>query len=539
MNILQQERNRRLKQVSGLFCFFLCLILVRLFQLQVDQKFFLAKKAMQQYIHSERVMPMRGVFYDRQGKPLVFNEGCWDVAFIPFKNTDQRTKAFLTQFFDTKKDEHSFIWIKRGIQTQEKDALVLQAPGLTVFPSFRRTYLYPHCNHLLGFVDIDNNGLAGLELSCNSVLKGEEGFLKGFKNGKNKGAFFEHLQEKKVIDGESVLLTIDESLQRILYETLVAKISELEALQGAAILLDPTSGQVLSMVSYPNFDPMHLSKESLEAAHNIPVEAAFEAGSVCKVFLALAGLDEKVVTPDTEIDCQGRQAKIGGILVQHPASLGSAMGIVPFSQVIQKSNNIGVAKVGFELGSRLYDQYKKMGLGQKTMIELPAEQAGTLRPPKKWSVPTPVALSFGYEVSVTLLQIAQVFSMIANDGCVVPPTLLSTHQKKEPKRIYDAALIQDLKGILEPIGKLCKVEGYRIFGKTGTARLIKEGEYSNKHHLYTFAGIVEKDQYKRVLVTMIKEPKNPHLLAAQVTAPLFKEMVERIVLVDQQESPLF
>jgi cell division protein FtsI (penicillin-binding protein 3) len=538
--MMQENFYLRVRFVWYLFLFLYAIILLRLFQLQVDQKYFLAQKAQQQYQQVLAIPASRGIIYDRHGKKLVFNDQTWDICLIPAqKKIDGVTKKYLeieypALYTKAKADQwEHFFWVERQVSEIKKNQMLSIGKAFVAFPSSRRLYPYPHCNHLLGFVTIDGDGGSGIELSCNEALKGINGSIVGFAHAKKKRQFFETFSDVMPIPGKDIIVTIDESLQRIAYEAVVEKVEALHAQEGAALIMDPTTGEVLAMVSYPNFLPHQISAESLSQMHNIPVESAFEAGSVLKTFLALAALAEGVVTVDTEIDCEGRQAMIGGMLVQYPATMGPEMGIASFSKVIQKSNNIGVAKVAMHLSTKLYDHYKKIGFGSKTKLQLPAEQAGFLRSPDKWTESSPVALSFGYEVSVTLLQLARAFSMIASGGLIKNPTVIKQEVLNEAVKIYEPDVIDALKTILEPIGALYGIPGYTVYGKTGTARLLKDGVYSSEHHLYMFAGIVEKDIYKRVIITMVKEPKEvSHLFASQITAPLFKTIVQRMVVVE-------
>ncbi len=539
--MMQQNFYRRVRLIRYLFLFLYAVILFRLFQLQVDQKYFLAQKAQQQYRQMISIPASRGIIYDRQGKKLVFNDKTWDLCMIPAqKKIDAMTKKYLEMehpalYARAQVDrwEH-FFWVERQVSESKKNQILQEAPVLVAFPSSRRFYPYEHCNHVLGFVNIDGDGGSGIEFSCNEALKGVDGSIVGFAHAKKKRQFFETFSDTMPIPGTDIVLTIDESLQRIVYEAVAEKVEALHAQEGAALVVNPATGEILAMVSYPNFSPHHLTTESLMCTHNISVESSFEAGSVIKAFLALAALAEEVVTADTEIDCEGRKARIGGMIVQYPATMGPVMGVVPFSRVIQKSNNIGVAKVAMQLSTKLYDHYKKIGLGSKTEIQLPAEQAGFLRSPDTWTESSPVALSFGYEVSVTLLQLARAFAMIAAGGLIKNITLIKKEESSEAKRIYESEIIDALKTILEPIGALYGIPGYKVYGKTGTARLLKEGVYSSENHMYTFAGIVEKADYQRVIITMIKEPKGvSHLFSSQITAPLFKTILQRMVVIEK------
>ncbi|MBL4587840.1 penicillin-binding protein 2 [Candidatus Babeliales bacterium] len=530
------QRHVRIKILMYTVFLLYGVIFFRLFQLQVDQKYFLAEKAQKQHHDVEVIRPVRGIFHDRNKKPLVFNQKSWDIALIPAqKKIDEKSKKQLFEKYPeiakklSAEKWGSFCWLERQASSDKKELIEHVIPAVVSFVSSKRYYPYEHSAHLLGFTNIDGKGLAGLELLYSTTLAGKTGKKVSMRQGKKSKKTFNETVVKPCLSGESILLTIDERLQSVAYQVLSEKVDEVQAEYGSVMIVDPTSGEVLSMVSYPSFDQHQVKKEDLEKSINRATNVSWEVGSVIKGLLALAALDEELVTPDSLIDCSCTTTKLGGITVKHTRNMGK----IPFGEVIQKSNNIGVAKVGLQLHGRLYDHYKKLGLGAKTALSFPGQDAGYLRSPDHWSRPTPVVLSFGYEVSVTVAQLAQAFSIIANNGVKVPITLLMSDSSGKNEQLYRDSIVQDTKDILERVGRRFGLPGYRVMGKTGTARLIKDGAYSSQHHIYTFGGIVEKGDYKRVIITMVKEPEKKGLLAAQITAPLFRVIAERMVAIEQ------
>jgi len=291
------------------------------------------------------------------------------------------------------------------------------------------------------------------------------------------------------------------------------------------------------VASYPTFDPNSVRTVDIEATKHVAITECFELGSVIKVFAALAALQEGVVTPDEQIDCEGKATYIDGFRVENWKSLGPETH--SFSEVVAQSNNVGIAKVAKRLGPRLYYHLRRLGFGDKTGIRFPGERSGFVNPPHNWSRSSIIVLSFGYEIMATLLQLGKAFSIIANGGCDVQPTLVLKPERKKRimplKKLYDTQIIDQIKEILELQGWLkdrYSIKGYRIFGKTGTARSVKDGIYSNKDHVYTYAAIIEKGNYRRVIITFIKEPKETHLWATQITTPLFHKVAEKMVVYD-------
>jgi cell division protein FtsI/penicillin-binding protein 2 len=214
-------------------------------------------------------------------------------------------------------------------------------------------------------------------------------------------------------------------------------------------------------------------------------------------------------------------------------------GIIPFSQVIQDSNNIGTVKVVKRLGADLYYYFKLVGFGDFTNIELPGEHKGFVNHPDNWSAYSIISLSYGYEITTTLIQLARATAAIANGGYLIHPTIIKkeSYPAKTDKILHDDTL-RDLhiileKSVIEGTGKRAHIKGYTILGKTGTANILENGKYNENRHLYTFIGWIEKDDYKRVIVTYVKETDHEHKrYAASITAPLFRKIAEALLIHD-------
>ena len=313
---------------------------------------------------------------------------------------------------------------------------------------------------------------------------------------------------------------------------------KLEAKEGSAIILNPTNGDILAIANYPTFDPNNTSELEIEKTKNKAISDAYEPGSVIKVFMAMAALEEGVVEPDEEINCRGtRLTHIDKI----PVSTLVAHGILPFSEVIGRSNNIGVVLVAKRVGEKLYDHYRKVGFGKQTGIKLHGEHLGFVNHPKNWSAYSLRSLSFGYEITITLLQLAQAFSIIANDGYLVRPRILlddNENIKNIVGPLYSEKTIDTIKEILEEsitkgTSRRASIKGYKIMGKTGTANMVVDGEYSSQRCAYSFSGIIEKGDYRRIIVLFIKDSPKKNLYAANVAAPLFERIAEKVLIHDR------
>jgi cell division protein FtsI/penicillin-binding protein 2 len=340
-------------------------------------------------------------------------------------------------------------------------------------------------------------------------------------------------------------------LQFLAHEILAETVEKFNAKEGAVIIMDPETGHILAMTNIPTFNPNNFKDSDIGITKNRAVTETYELGSVFKICSALAALEEGVVTPEELIDCKNtKTAYIDGrkINTTHEA------GVIPFEEVIATSNNIGIAQVAQRLGAKLYDHYRHLGFGIKTGIPFPGENKGFINPPHQWSKQSIISLSYGYEVSANLLQLARAFSIIGNGGYWVDPQLvidpkhiLSSTQcvSKEQnerthkgKKLYSDASIEIVQNMLEKTtakgtARKAHIQGYRVMCKTGTANMLENGQYNPDRNIFTCAGIIQKDSYKKVIVVFIKEAAQKDLYASTVAAPLFEQIAEKILIKDR------
>ncbi|MCK4264730.1 penicillin-binding protein 2 [Candidatus Babeliales bacterium] len=539
---LTKQTKIKLLMVFFFFIFLFFLITLRLYIIQVSQTKFFKDIATKQYSTEIKIMPPRAAIYDRQGKnnPLAINKEIVSAFILPHQMSDEEnTLAFLKKHFKStykalKNDPgKKFLWVQRNVSEKTKKFILEKnIADINFINEIHRFYPYEELAQTIGITDIDNSGIAGVELQFNKILSGEASSLKIEKDARSKRMYFTNKLLSAGHKGSSINLTIDSKLQFLVNEEIKKAVDKYEAKAGCAIIINPTNGHILSMVNYPYLNPNDESKCNQKLLKNNIVSECYEFGSVLKVFSALAALEEAVTTTDEVINCEGKIAYIDKFKVENWKHVEK----LTFAEVLKYSSNVGIAKIAKRLGSKQYDHLTKIGFNQSTGIEFPGERSGFVPHPKKWSRPTPIVLSFGYETNATLMQLAKAFSLIANDGIPVKPTLLLSQQQQKNEQLYKHETVEQIKNILESIGQRYKIDGYRIMGKTGTARISEKGGYSKSRHVYSFGGIVEKDDYKRVIITFIKEPKSPYLWAAQLTGPLFKNIAEKMILYDELSS---
>ncbi len=542
--------NSSYKFRAGLVFFFFCslyvIIACNLYLIQIKQRDFFSSLAQQQYTLTLTTHPPRALILDRNGNPLAMNKESLS-AFIEPKKIEQVAplERFLKKHFPGALErwyahrDAAFLFIKRKL-TPEQQELIEQS-GLTdikVMKEPHRWYPIQASGHVVGITDIDNVGLFGIEALYNDQLAGTPSTFTLQKDARSGAFYFDKKTAKAGTEGSPVQLTLDSTLQFLVQEDVKDAVEHFQAKEGAVLVVNPKNGEIIVMTQYPSFDPNNTHTLEQELTKNKAATESYELGSVMKVFTALAALEEGLVTPDEIIDCQNVKT---GYIDGFKISTWKAHDKLSFSQVIELSNNFGIAHVAKRLGPQLYDHYQRLGFGKKTALNWPGEQTGFVNPPHKWSRQSIISLSFGYELSATLVQLAQAFCMIANNGVsVTPHIILDAHNPHEIGQLmYKPETIETVRSMLERTvsqgtAHRGAIKGYTVLGKTGTANMVIDGQYSTKHNTYTFAGIIEKGNYKRVIVTFIKEVPNPKstLYASSVAVPLFEKVAEHLILHD-------
>lgn len=513
-----------------LFSALFSVIFFRLIYLQWYQADYFKTAGREQYTKKIVVHPMRKSFFDNHKIPLTYNHFV-ESAFVLLPQCTQREQlvTFLNQFFPAaaerlEKRPRQFLWIKRTINSHESELCKkAKIPGLHIVEESRRFCPYPFLAPVLGTTSIDNSGIEGLELYYDSYIKGFPSSVLIQKDARTNTLYFTRELLQKGEKGKAVELTIDCKLSKKVYEELKKTVQKFSAQSGAVLIMDAKTGAIISMVSYPIFDEKNL------LIRNNVIQDCYEFGSVIKPLVALAALEEKVVTSDEKIDCEGTVAYVAQTRVENIRPLF----VIPFSDVVRFSSNVGMAKIGVRLGERMYDYLARYGFGIPSGVDYPGERAGYLSPPSKWSRSTPVVLSFGYEMNATLLQLARAYAVLGNDGCLVTPHFKKNDIVPKSQPLFSQAALEGLRTILkEGNSSIKRIPNFVILGKTGTARIATPEGYSRERHLYTFAGLVERENYRRVIITFIKEPTDPMLLSSQITAPLFSRIAHMMVMHD-------
>lgn len=540
MNVLQPRA--RLTIIFFMFVSLYLFLLINLYRVQIRNYDFFSERAKKQYAMTVTVTPPRAEIYDRTGtQPLALNNEAIAAFIVPKKIKEPEIlMPFLEEHFPdaakrlNKNSSSHFMYLKRRLSGDELELIMAHdIKDIKFIKEPSRYYPIQGVGPIVGITDIDNQGLFGIEKMYNSSLAGTPTTYELEKDCRSKRFYITRETKVKGTYGTPITLTLDSVLQFLVYEELKDHVINMGSKSGAVLICNPENGEILVMANYPDFNPNASECITQEQTKNRIITDAYELGSVFKVFLALAALEEKVVTSDEIIDCEGtKRTRINGM----PVSTTKANDAIPFEDVIRYSNNIGVAKVAHRLGTKLYDHYIRLGFSKKTGI-FPGETQGRITHPSKWSKSSLTSLSFGYEISANLVQVAQALSVIANDGYLVPLHLIP---QKTPSQgpLYSEHALTQIKDILrktvdQGASRKARINGYTVMGKTGTARLITNGLYDPRRHIFSFMAIVEKGSYKRVVVVCVKETTKKGYLAARVAVPLFERVAHKMLIHDK------
>jgi len=539
--------------LSCLLCFCFVLVLGRMFQLQVLKKEQLYKLAARQQHTQIPLVPKRGTIYDSRGNELAVSIEVDSVYADARKVTEvEKTARELAAILEIDRQElkqrlknhRSFEWVQRKISPKEVEQIkALRLSGVSFLKENRR--FYPNSQlaaHLVGFVGLDSKGLEGIEFQYDALLNGANQVWTTARDALGREIAMGKTSFEKEDHYRNIILTIDKPIQHITETELGRGVEKWGAKGGMAIAMDPWSGKILAMASFPTFNPNQFIQYRSKSWRNRALSDVFEPGSMFKAFLAAAALEEQVVRPSDSFFCENGSYKVYDRTIHDH----SKHGYLTFQQIIKFSSNIGASKVGEKMGKeRLYRYISAFGFGEKTRIGLPGEGKGIVHHPRYWS---PVALdtiSFGQGVSVTGVQLAAALSAIANGGSLMKPYVVEkiTNEKGEVVQSFKPETIR--KVISEETARKVRVllkaatekggtgegavpAGYEVAGKTGTAQKVDSlmGGYSDDRYVSGFMGFAPADAPKLVVLVIVDEPQGDSY-GGVVAAPIFKMIMEK------------
>jgi cell division protein FtsI (penicillin-binding protein 3) len=428
-------------------------------------------------------------------------------------------------------EDKSFVWVKR--QVDESVGQKIQAMGLKGIyqrQEYRRQYPEGEAAaHVVGFTNIEDRGLEGMELAFNQELGGRAGSRRVIKD--RLGRVVEDVREQvPPVDGKDLHLSIDSKIQFFAYQKLRDAVLLHKAKAGSVVVLDSISGEVLALANYPSYSPEKRQNLSGAQLRNRALTDTFEPGSTMKPFVIALALQKGMVNPESNIQTAPGRMTIGGSTISdaHP------QGLLTVNQVIQKSSNVGTVKLAMQMQPReMWEMYAQVGFGAKPQVPFPGAVSGRLRAYKTWRPIEPATMSYGYGLSTSLFQLAHAYSVFARDGDLVPVSMLKSEEPAVGVPVisekHALAMRHMLHLVTGPGGTAPKAQtmGYSVGGKTGTAHKQEGKGYADKKYRGFFVGIAPTEKPRIVVAVMIDEPTGGKYYGGDVAAPVFSETVQQ------------
>ena len=529
--------------VVGVLCVLLALLVWRILSLQIldlERGYtFLQNQGEMRSVRMAEIPAYRGVILDRRGEPLAVSTPVVSIYANPqlLKTSDRLgelaealdMELSLLQDKLARYDNKQFMYLLRHqVPDHAREILDKRIKGVFGEREYRRFYPAGEvAAQLVGFTDVDGQGIAGLELTYNDWLKGTPGKKKYIKD-----LHGEVVRDIGVLQparpGKDLVLSIDLRLQYLQHRELQRAVSALGAASGTVVTLDSHTGEVLAMVNYPVYNPNGSKSGSPGSRRNRAMTDVYEPGSTMKSLTMVAALESGRYTPDTIIDTSPGRIRVGPKVYPDPRNYG----LISMTRVLQKSSQVGVTKIALDLGHEpILEVFNRFGIGKSPGTGFPGESAGTLPNRPRWYATEKVSLAFGYGISATPLQLASAYSVFANGGKQLPISLLALEgETPEGKQIIAQETAAQLLGMLHAVtgeegtARKARVSGYQVGGKTGTVHKVGPGGYEKHKYVALFAGIAPIDNPRIVTVVVINDPKGKLYGGGAVAAPVFSQI---------------
>lgn len=523
-----------------LLVFFGFLVLAaRALYLQGLHNDFLQQKGETRYARVIEISAHRGMVTDRNGEPLALStpvESVWAAPADANLSAEQRAKLTRLLGMDAAElkkklaeSEREFVYLKRQLPPEQAAKVVqLNLPGVFLQREYRRYYPAAEVTaHVVGVTGVDDNGQEGIELAYQDWLTGKAGSRRVIKD--RLGHVVEDIESIRAPQqGRELALSIDQRIQYLAFRELKSAIALNEAKAGSLVVLDVNTGEVLALANWPTYNPNNRDTLTVGRSRNRAVVDLFEPGSTLKPFTVAAALESGRVSPGSMIDTQGGHYTIGNRTIHdaHPE------GILTVAQVIQKSSNVGSAKMALAMApQKLWTILSDVGFGAQTKVGFPGEASGRLRAYQTWKPIEQATMSYGHGISVSLLQLARAYSVFATDGRLKPLTLVKRDQPVEGKAVISPrtalAVRKMLEMVTQPGGTATRaqVAGFRVAGKTGTAHKLAGAAYASDRYIASFVGFAPASNPRLVIAVMLDEPGGRSYYGGEVAAPVFSTVM--------------
>jgi cell division protein FtsI (penicillin-binding protein 3) len=549
----QDRAHVRLLIIAGVAFLWMTAVFGRLTYLQLFLHSEYLARALRQQQRTIEITPERGAIYDRNKRPLAMSIPVDSAFAVPAEIADENLAArllsgvvdvpeeVLQERFESSK---SFVWISRKLPPEKAEAITaLNLKGVYLQKENQR--FYPKRDlaaHVLGFVDMDEKGLGGIEYELDSEIRGESGKIVVMEDAKKR--WFDASQAK-LNNGADVVLTLDEKIQYLAERELDAAIAQTRAIAGTAIVMNPNNGEILALANWPTFNPNKASEAPAEARMDRAVGALYEPGSTFKLVTLAAAFNEGITRPDEVFDCENGSVLVAG----HRIHDHKAFQLLTVSQILAESSDVGAIKIALRLQApRFYDYIRAFGFGALTGVDLPGESRGILRPVNDWGSFSIGSISMGQEVGVTPIQLITAVSAIANGGLLYRPHVVEELERDgralpaegvlaptEPRRVIRPETAATMRRLMEGVvlygtGPKAHLDGWTSAGKTGTAQKIDPttGRYSRTQYIASFTGFAPINNPAVTILVSLDSPVGLHE-GGEVAAPVFKRIAEEVL----------
>lgn len=538
--------NPRFTIVIAIFCFLSMALAAKITYLMVFSHEFLSNEGRKRSMRLIETAPVRGTIFDRFNQPLAVSTPVSTLWVNPrqFAPTN-RQAVILDEQLDIdasriraltlNEQGKSFAYLARRINPERANKIMkLSIPGVYERQEYKR--FYPQTSMLaqtLGFTNIDQQGIEGIELMYNQKLSGKPGLEERTLN-LHKRVTREILVYKPVTPGENLHLTIDSTLQYYVEKALLKGVKNNAARSASAILIHARTGEILALSTMPSFNPNARRGFNAERIRNRVFTDVYEPGSVIKPFSMAAVLTANIIDKNAIIPIAPGYIKINGYTIRDVGRDSQ----LDLAGIIRRSSNVGMSKVAIPTGGAVISQLlTDLGFGNNTAIYFPGESIGTVPVRRVWSDIATASLSYGYSLSVNLAQLVQAYTVFANDGDLIPLSLIKG-EKQPPRNVISPEVANNILDMMVHAvdgpgagGKRAAIEGYVIAGKSGTSRKASSGGYKSNEYRAMFVGIAPANAPEFIMAVVVDEPTANGYFGGAIAAPIFKEIIEDVLRV--------
>ncbi len=521
------------------------------------------KQAYRQHNLILDIPPMRGMIRDRNGKDLVSNLKAPSIYAVPrilFEDDRRRIAARVSRILGISHDRldsklnrgKSFVWLKRKVtEAQAQEIKKIGNGALGTLEEYQRVYPFGEfLSQVLGFTNIDSEGIEGMELHLDRQLRGVPGHLKTTRDAMGRQIKAFEKSFLPALDGHNIYLTIDQQIQYLTEKALDAAFKKWHAKGATAIVMNPNTGEILAIASRPTYDPNQAKSSNAASRRNRGITDMYEPGSIFKIVSISGAIDLGYVTPQQIFFCGNGKMSYGRGRILHDAH---PHGNLSVTDVMALSSNIGTVKIALKMKpEEIYRYITAFGFGKATGIDFPGEARGFVRKPEDWSATSPYNIPIGQEVLVTPLQMIRLLSTIANGGKLIKPYLIDRiedqagvviqkHKTEAPVQVVKPETAEKIKKMLVEVvehgtGVTAKIDGFKVGGKTGTAQKVVGRTYSHDKFMSSFMGFAPAEKPRYAMLVVMDEP-HPLYYGGTVAAPAFKEVMEAVLRLDGFEIP--